>query len=115
MHRFSVMTTPISKLSSLVELAGSGAIRTQTLAHAIVEELLGLGAKVHTCSQNAKELSSCLMGWENLGFESAMCRKRAQRERPMEIVSSVFDGKLNILLLKIRIVWERESFKRKRE
>ncbi|KAF4370014.1 hypothetical protein F8388_015810 [Cannabis sativa] len=66
------MTTTISKLSSPVELAGS------------------------------EELNSCLMGWKNLGFEvsGSVCdvSKRAQRERPMEIVSSVFDGKLNILV-----------------
>ncbi|KAF4380402.1 hypothetical protein F8388_024695 [Cannabis sativa] len=133
------MTTPISKPSSLVELAGSSTIRTQTLVfymkrkrkifrrrygigysfrHTIVEELLGLRAKVRTCSRNAEELSSCLMGWENLGFEvsGSVCdvSKRAQRERPMEIVSSVFDGKLNILLLKIRIVWERKLEEKER-
>ncbi|KAF4346250.1 hypothetical protein G4B88_008174 [Cannabis sativa] len=108
------MTTAITKLSSPVELVGSGTIRTQTLVfymkrkrkifrrrygigysfrHAIVEELLGLRAKVHTCSQNVEELNSCLMGWKNLGFEVSglVCNvsKRAERERPMEIVSSV--------------------------
>ena len=36
--------------------------------HAIVEELLGLGARVHTCSRNAEELDGCLMDWKNLGF-----------------------------------------------
>ncbi|KAF4387914.1 hypothetical protein F8388_005531 [Cannabis sativa] len=75
---------------------------TRGIGHAIVEELLGLGAKVHTCSRNAEELNSCLMGWKNLGFEvsGSVCdvSKRAQRERLMEIVSSVFDGKLNILI-----------------
>lgn len=69
---------------------------------AIVEELLGLGARVYTCSRNADELDACLRDWRDLGFEvsGSVCdvSRRSQREDLMEAVSSVFDGKLNILV-----------------
>ncbi|KAK7856621.1 tropinone reductase like protein [Quercus suber] len=36
--------------------------------HAIVEELVGFGARVHTCCRNENELDGCLSEWDNLGF-----------------------------------------------
>ncbi|RVW66109.1 Tropinone reductase-like [Vitis vinifera] len=48
---------------------------TKGIGHAIVEELGGLGATIHT-------------------FLDVSCR--AQREKLMQTISSVFNGKLNI-------------------
>ncbi|KAB1225874.1 hypothetical protein CJ030_MR1G004086 [Morella rubra] len=74
---------------------------TRGIGRAIVEELVGLGASVHTCCRNERELEGCLSEWENvgLGISGSICdvSERAQREELMETVSSVFDGKLNIL------------------
>lgn len=70
--------------------------------HAIVEELVGLGARVHTCSRNEDDLSKCLNEWNGSGFEvtGSTCDVSVpqQREALMEAVSSVFHGKLNILV-----------------
>jgi len=70
--------------------------------HAIVEELVGFGATVHTCARNEGELDNCLKGWENQGFNvtGSVCdvSSREQRERLLHTVSSVFNGKLNILV-----------------
>lgn len=69
---------------------------------AIVEELVGLGARVHTCCRNKIELNKCLEEWDGMGFgiTGSLCdvSVAAQREELMETVSSVFDGKLNILV-----------------
>ena len=70
--------------------------------HAIVEELLGLGATVHTCSRNEAELDGCLKDWSGKGFRitGSVCdvSSRVDRERLMYNVRDVFDGKLNILV-----------------
>ncbi|GMI81757.1 hypothetical protein like AT2G29260 [Hibiscus trionum] len=75
---------------------------TRGIGRAIVEELAGLGATVHTCSRNENELDQCLVEWKSLGFEvsGSICDVsiRAQRESLMEKVSSLFDRKLNILV-----------------
>lgn len=67
-----------------------------------MEELVGFGAKVHTCARNEDELSKCLKEWNNLGFgvTGSICdlSVREQRGALMEEVSSVFQGKLNILV-----------------
>ena len=70
--------------------------------YAIVEELCGLGAKVHTCSRNEAELSECLSHWHTKGFRvtGSVCDvlNPSQREELIHKVSSLFDGKLNILV-----------------
>lgn len=75
---------------------------TRGIGRAIVDELLGLGARVYTCCRNGNELDGCLRGWRDLDFEvsGSVCdvSRRAQREDLMEAVSSVFEGKLNILV-----------------
>lgn len=75
---------------------------TRGIGHAIVEELLGFGTNVHTCARNEEELHNCLMGWENQGFKvsGSVCDVSSweQREKLMDTVSSVFNGKLNILV-----------------
>ena len=67
-----------------------------------VEELAGLGATIHTCSRKETELNECLKDWKAKGFgvSGSVCdvSSRAQREKLMETVSSVFKGKLNILV-----------------
>ena len=74
----------------------------QFCRHAIVEELAGLGATIHTCSRKETELNECLKDWKAKGFgvSGSVCdvSSRAQREKLMETVSSIFNGKLNILV-----------------
>lgn len=68
---------------------------------AIVEELARFGAVVHTCSRHQKELDERLQEWESKGFTvtGSVCdlKFRPQRVKLMETVSSVYNGKLNIL------------------
>ncbi|XP_020539975.1 tropinone reductase 1 [Jatropha curcas] len=75
---------------------------TKGIGHAIVEELAEFGAAVHTCSRNQKELNQCLQEWQSKGFNvtGSLCdvSNRTQREKLIETVSSIFDGKLNILV-----------------
>ncbi|KAK9291215.1 hypothetical protein L1049_009403 [Liquidambar formosana] len=75
---------------------------TRGIGHAIVEELARFGAIVHTCSRNQTELNERLQEWENKGLRvtGSVCDliSRAEREKLMETVSSVFHGKLNILV-----------------
>uniref|UniRef100_A0A5B7BLE0 Tropinone reductase n=1 Tax=Davidia involucrata TaxID=16924 RepID=A0A5B7BLE0_DAVIN len=75
---------------------------TRGIGYAIVEELAGFGAAIHTCSRNQTELNERLKEWEGKGFKvsGSVCdlSSRAQREELMKTVSSVFDGKLNILI-----------------
>jgi len=63
---------------------------------------MGFGAKVHTCARNEDDLNKCLKEWNHLGFEvtGSVCDVSVpqQREVLMEDVSSVFNGKLNILV-----------------
>ncbi|KAK8550564.1 hypothetical protein V6N13_119082 [Hibiscus sabdariffa] len=72
------------------------------IGHAIVEELAGLGASVHTCSRTESELNNCLLEWKAKGFQvtGSVCdvSNQAQREKLMNTVSSEFNGKLNILI-----------------
>ncbi|KAL7248383.1 hypothetical protein ACSBR2_003159 [Camellia fascicularis] len=75
---------------------------TRGIGYAIVEELAGFGATVHTCSRNEKELNERLQEWESERYKVSVSvcdlSSRAQREELMKTVSSVFDGKLNILV-----------------
>lgn len=75
---------------------------TRGIGHAVVEELAGFGAVVHTCSRNQAELDACLKNWENKGFKvtGSLCdvSVREQRVKLMETVSFIFQGKLNILV-----------------
>ncbi|XP_038723580.1 tropinone reductase homolog At5g06060-like isoform X2 [Tripterygium wilfordii] len=78
---------------------------------AIVEELAGLGASVHTCSRNEAELEKCLREWESKGCRvtGSVCdlTSRTQRETLVTKVSSLFNGKLNILINNVaRVIWK---------
>ncbi|XP_059669216.1 tropinone reductase homolog At5g06060-like [Cornus florida] len=75
---------------------------TRGIGHAIVEELAELGATVHTCSRKEAELNHCLQEWTGKGFAvtGSLCDVSSQDQRLqlMENVSSLFTGKLNILI-----------------
>ncbi|XVF08145.1 hypothetical protein REPUB_Repub06bG0200700 [Reevesia pubescens] len=75
---------------------------TRGIGYAIVEELAALGAVVHICSRNQTEINERLQEWKSKGFKvsGSVCdlSSKEQREKLMETVSSVFDGKLNILI-----------------
>ncbi|XP_021656491.2 tropinone reductase 1 isoform X2 [Hevea brasiliensis] len=70
--------------------------------YAIVEELAGFGARVHTCSRSEEELNERVKEWKSKGFEvsGSICDLtcKDQREKLIDIVSSVFEGKLHILV-----------------
>ncbi|KAL3536437.1 hypothetical protein ACH5RR_004898 [Cinchona calisaya] len=75
---------------------------TRGIGYAIVEELAGFGARVHTCSRNQTEINERIKEWEAKGFRvsGSVCdlSSRTQREELTKTVSSEFDGKLNILV-----------------
>ncbi|KAJ0045677.1 hypothetical protein Pint_06361 [Pistacia integerrima] len=77
---------------------------TRGIGYAIVEELAGFGAAIHTCSRNEAELNKCLQEWRSKGFvvSGSVCdaSASAQREKLMEGVGSIFNGSLNILALR---------------
>ncbi|KAJ4842461.1 hypothetical protein Tsubulata_001815 [Turnera subulata] len=74
---------------------------TRGIGRAIVEELVGFGARVHTCCRDGIELTKCLEDWNALGYQvtGSVCDVSvpAQRVELLRTVSSVFDAKLNIL------------------
>ncbi|XVF46585.1 hypothetical protein PTKIN_Ptkin03bG0039100 [Pterospermum kingtungense] len=86
-------------LQGMTALVTSG---TKGIGHAIVEELAGLGARVHTCSRTETELNKCLLEWKEKGFQvtGSVCdvSSQPQREMLLNTVSSDFSGKLNILI-----------------
>ncbi|XP_023640135.1 senescence-associated protein 13 isoform X3 [Capsella rubella] len=76
---------------------------TQGIGKAIVEELAMLGARVHTCARDETQLQERLGEWQVKGFQvtTSVCdvsSRDHQREKLMETVSSLFQGKLNILV-----------------
>ncbi|XP_004295978.1 PREDICTED: tropinone reductase homolog At1g07440-like [Fragaria vesca subsp. vesca] len=76
---------------------------TKGIGCAIVEELARLGATVHTCAWNEVQLNQRLSQWKTKGFHQvtgSVCDlvSKPQREELMYKVSSLFDGKLNILI-----------------
>ncbi|KAL7584839.1 hypothetical protein Lser_V15G44173 [Lactuca serriola] len=86
-------------------LAGMTAVvtgGTLGIGYAVVNELAELGAEVHTCSLNESELNSRLQEWSDKGFKvtGSFCdlSSRPQREQFVEEVTSLFGGKLNILI-----------------
>ncbi|KAL8148044.1 hypothetical protein AgCh_005400 [Apium graveolens] len=75
---------------------------TRGIGYAIVEELAEFGAVIHICSRNQAEINEKVQEWEGKGYKvsGSVCDliSREQREELINTVSSVFDGKLNILI-----------------
>ncbi|EOA27697.1 hypothetical protein CARUB_v10023850mg [Capsella rubella] len=75
---------------------------TKGIGKAVVEELAMLGARVHTCARDETLLQERLREWQAKGFQvtTSVCdvSSRDQRVKLMETVSSLFQGKLNILV-----------------
>ncbi|KAI3751323.1 hypothetical protein L2E82_22392 [Cichorium intybus] len=105
------MTTPAvaetgsANINSRWSLAGLTALvtgGTRGIGYAVVEELAELGAAVHTCSRNEAELNQRLQEWSAKGFTvtGSVCdaTSRTDREQLLQKVSSIFNGKLNILI-----------------
>jgi len=75
---------------------------TRGLGKAIVEELGGLGAKVHTCARNKTDLDACLEHWKlaKLDVTGSICdvTSPADRQNLIDTVYASFQGKLDILV-----------------
>ncbi|EPS66466.1 hypothetical protein M569_08306, partial [Genlisea aurea] len=72
------------------------------IGYAIVEELAGLGARVHTCARDEKALNQSQQEWKAKGFEVSftVCdlSSKPQRQHLVDAVASLFDGNLHILV-----------------
>ncbi|VVB09083.1 unnamed protein product [Arabis nemorensis] len=75
---------------------------TKGIGHAIVEELAGCGAIIHTCARDESRLNECLSEWKQKGFQvtGSVCDASSwtDREKMIKTVSSLFDAKLSILI-----------------
>ncbi|XP_027335751.1 tropinone reductase homolog At5g06060-like isoform X4 [Abrus precatorius] len=75
---------------------------TRGIGHAIVNDLAGFGAAVHTCSRTQTELNKCLQEWQSQGFRvtGSVCdvSSPSQREKLIQDVASTFNGNLNIFV-----------------
>ncbi|KAL2333283.1 hypothetical protein Fmac_014496 [Flemingia macrophylla] len=86
---------------------------TRGIGHAIVEELCGFGATVHTCSRNQAELDRCLTKWRTQGFfvSGSVCdvSSKPHREKLIEEVTSLFNGKLNIYVNNVGVNYRKPT------
>ncbi|KAK7290141.1 hypothetical protein RIF29_04352 [Crotalaria pallida] len=93
----SMKRGPRWSLNGITALVTGG---TRGVGLAIVEELCGFGATVHTCSRNEEELNKCLDEWRSQGFlvSGSVCdvSSPSQREKLIQEVASTFNAKLNI-------------------
>ncbi|KAI3882786.1 hypothetical protein MKX03_020786 [Papaver bracteatum] len=72
------------------------------MGHAIVEELAGFGATIHICDLTEEAIEKCLKDWKEKGYTitGSVCDASvpAERKKLIETVSTIFDGKLDILV-----------------
>ncbi|KAK7290143.1 hypothetical protein RIF29_04355 [Crotalaria pallida] len=99
-----------TKRGSRFSLNGMAALvtgGTRGIGHAIVNDLAGFGAIIHTCSRNEEELNKCLEEWRSQGFvvTGSVCdvSSRHQREKLIQEVTSTFNGKLDIYVNNVAI------------
>ncbi|KAL3692956.1 hypothetical protein R1sor_006607 [Riccia sorocarpa] len=75
---------------------------TKGIGKAIVEELLGLGAKVYACARSESDLQKCLNEWKGSGHlvhgSTSDVTKEDSRVQLVKQVSETFNGKLDILV-----------------
>nr|ABW81125.1 short chain dehydrogenase [Boechera divaricarpa] len=78
------------------------------IGYAVVEELASFGARIHVCDISKTLLTQSLSEWEKKGFQvsGSVCdvTSRPEREKLMQTVSSMFDGKLNILVNNVGVI-----------
>ncbi|CAH2060167.1 unnamed protein product [Thlaspi arvense] len=83
------------------------------MEYAIVEELASFGANIHVCDISETLLNQSLSEWEKKGFQvsGSVCdvTSRPEREKLMQTVSSLFDGKLNILVNNVGVYREKPT------
>ncbi|CAH2060166.1 unnamed protein product [Thlaspi arvense] len=74
----------------------------------LLEELASFGARIHVCDISEALLNQSLSEWEKKGFQvsGSVCdvTSRPERETLIQTVSSLFDGKLNILVNNVGVL-----------
>ncbi|XP_023639769.1 tropinone reductase homolog At2g29300 [Capsella rubella] len=89
-------------MTALVTGAATG------IGYAVVEELAGFGARIHVCDISEAKLNQSLREWEKKGFQvsGSLCdvSSRPEREKLIQTVSSLFQGKLNIFVNNVGVL-----------
>ena len=77
------------------------------IGYAVVNELCALGAKVITCSRNAKDLKHCGDEWKSKGFDITVLQadmaKPSDRDKLLQTCHNIFDGKMHSLVNNVGI------------
>uniref|UniRef100_A0A0D3BTV8 3-oxoacyl-[acyl-carrier-protein] reductase n=1 Tax=Brassica oleracea var. oleracea TaxID=109376 RepID=A0A0D3BTV8_BRAOL len=109
-HVWPLLVT-LKKMDKRWSLQGMTALVTggaSGIGYAIVEELARFGAKIHVCDISEVMLNQSLSEWEKKGFHvsGSVCdvTSLSERETLIQSVSSLFDGKLNILVNNVGVL-----------